>query len=117
MLARISSLESVQFTTFCSTSVLLGTTTSRFSPVTIRVLRAPIRRITPVTDRDPSNCTTSPTRTGRSMSRISPLMKLLRMFWLANPTPIASAPPANANSRSGKFTTSSASSSTISASA
>lgn len=49
---------------------------------------------------------------GRSISRIRPLIKLLMRFCAPNPTPIASAPPNNANAVKGILTVYSANSAT-----
>jgi hypothetical protein len=49
----------------------------------------------------PSISITSPICTRRSTSRIMPLMKFLMMVCVPKPTPIASAPPRNANTESG----------------
>jgi hypothetical protein len=60
------------------------------------------RRSTVVTvPSTPSISMTSPICTRRSTSRIMPLMKFLMMVCVPKPTPIASAPPRNANTDSG----------------
>src|SRR4029453_8101470 len=87
-MSRCRSLN-VQFVTRSGTSCALGTMTSAPCPVRTTLERMPIRRTLPVI---PPASMVSPTRIGRSKSRITPETKLFTTLRRRKPIPTPNAP-------------------------
>ena len=86
--------DKVQLVTLSEISCPLGTINSELLKSRMMLARIPIRRMTPISL---WTCTTSPTFTGRSKSRISPETKLFTMFCKPKPIPTPSAPARTVN--------------------